>query len=64
MKKCSFFSQNRKLVAIVVRGAYFIVEERLFYYQSTFLFVYPSSSSGWRYGMNGNSDSCRQPNWN
>ena len=28
------------------------------------LFVYPSSSSGWRYGMNGNSDSCRQPNWN
>ena len=28
------------------------------------LFVcdYPSSSSGWRYGMNGNSGSCRQPN--
>ena len=26
------------------------------------LFVYPSFSSGWRYGMNGNSDSCRQPN--
>ena len=28
------------------------------------LFVcdYSSSSSGWRYDMNGNSDSCRQPN--
>ena len=26
------------------------------------LFVYPSSSSGWRYGMNGNSGSCRQLN--
>ena len=24
--------------------------------------VYPSSSLGWRYGMNGNSGSCRQPN--
>ena len=24
--------------------------------------VTPSSSSGWRYGMNGNSVSCRQPN--
>ena len=24
--------------------------------------VYPSSSLGWRYGMNGNSVSCRQPN--
>ena len=23
---------------------------------------YPSSSSGWRYGTNGNSGSCRQPN--
>ena len=23
---------------------------------------YPSYFSGWRYGMNGNSDSCRQPN--
>ena len=23
---------------------------------------YPFSSSGWRYGMNGNSGSCRQPN--
>ena len=22
---------------------------------------YPSSSSGWRYGTNGNSSSCRQP---
>ena len=24
--------------------------------------VYPSSSLGWKYGMNGNSGSCRQPN--
>ena len=24
--------------------------------------VYPSSSLGWRYGMNGNSGSCHQPN--
>ena len=24
--------------------------------------VYPSSSLGWRYGMNRNSGSCRQPN--
>ena len=24
--------------------------------------VYPSSFLGWRYGMNGNSGSCRQPN--
>ena len=29
MKKCSSFSQNRKLVVIVVRGAFFIVEEVL-----------------------------------
>ena len=28
------------------------------------LFLYPFSSSGWRYGMNGSSDSCHQPNWN
>ena len=26
MKECSSFSQNRKLVVIVVRGAFFIVE--------------------------------------
>ena len=26
MKKCSSFSQNRKLFVIVVRGAFFIVE--------------------------------------
>ena len=25
---------------------------------------YRTSSSGWRYGTNGNSGSCRQPNWN
>ena len=29
---------------------------------SLFVCGYSSSSSGWRYGMNGNSDSCRQPN--
>ena len=27
-----------------------------------FVYGYPSSSSGWRYGMNGNSGSYRQPN--
>ena len=27
-----------------------------------FVCVYSSSSLGWRYGMNGNSGSCRQPN--
>ena len=27
MKKCSSFSQNRKSVVIIVRGAFFIVEE-------------------------------------
>ena len=26
------------------------------------VWVYPSSSLGWRYGVNGNSGSCRQPN--
>ena len=35
MKKCSSFSQNRKLVVIVVRGAFFIVEEVLSYCRST-----------------------------
>ena len=27
-----------------------------------FVCVYPSSSLGWRYGINDNSGSCRQPN--
>ena len=33
-------------------------------YKELCLFVcgYSSSSSGWRYGMNGNLNSCRQPN--
>ena len=35
MKKCSSFSQNRKLVVIVVRGAFFVAEEVLSYCQST-----------------------------
>ena len=35
MKKCSSFSQNRQLVVIVVRGAFFIVEEVLFNCRST-----------------------------
>ena len=35
MKKYSSFSQNRKLVVIVVRGAFFIVEEVLSNCQST-----------------------------
>ena len=35
MKKCSFFSQNRKLVVIIVRGAFFIVEEVLSNCRST-----------------------------
>ena len=30
--------------------------------QSVCVCVFPSSSLGWRYGMNGNSGSCRQPN--
>ena len=29
MKKCSSFSQNRKLVVIIVRGTFFIVEKVL-----------------------------------
>ena len=29
MKKCSSFSQNGKLFVIIVRGAFFIVEEVL-----------------------------------
>ena len=29
MKKCSSFSQNRKLVVVIVRGAFFIVEKVL-----------------------------------
>ena len=29
MKKCSSFSQNRNMVVIIVRGAFFIVEEVL-----------------------------------
>ena len=35
MKKCSSFSQNRKLVVMVVRSAFFIVEEVLSNYRST-----------------------------
>ena len=35
MKRRSSFSQNRKLVVIVVRGAFFIVEEVLSYCRST-----------------------------
>ena len=35
MKKCSSFSQNRKLVVIIVRGAFFIVEEVLSNCRST-----------------------------
>ena len=35
MKKCSSFSQNRKLVVIVVRSAFFIVKEVLYYCRST-----------------------------
>ena len=35
MKKCSSFSQNRKLVVIIVKGAFFIVEEVLSNCQST-----------------------------
>ena len=35
MQKCSSFCQHRKLVVIVVRGAFFIVEEVLFWYSKT-----------------------------
>ena len=35
MKKCSSFSQDRKLVVIVVRGTFFIVEEVLSNCRST-----------------------------
>ena len=35
MKKCSFFSQNRKLVVIAVRGAFYIVEKVLSNCRST-----------------------------
>ena len=35
MKKGSSFSQNRKLVVVVVRLAFFIVEEVLSYCRST-----------------------------
>ena len=35
MKKCSSFSQNRKLVVIIVSGAFFIVEEVLSNCRST-----------------------------
>ena len=35
MKKCFSFTKNRKLVVVVVRGAFFIVEEVLSYCRST-----------------------------
>ena len=35
MKKCSSFSQRRKLVVVVVRGAFFIAEKALPYSGST-----------------------------
>ena len=35
MKRCFSFSQNIKLVFIIVRGPFFIVEEALSYCQST-----------------------------
>ena len=35
MKKCSSFSQNRKVVVIIVEGAFFIVEEVLSNCRST-----------------------------
>ena len=35
MKKCSSLSQNRRLAVIIVRGAFFIVEEVLSNCRST-----------------------------
>ena len=35
MKKCSSFGQNRKLVVIIVRGAFFMVEDVLSNCRST-----------------------------
>ena len=40
----------------------FWIAQRSTYLVCLFVCGYPSSSLGWKYGMNGNSDSCRQPN--
>ena len=55
-------------IARKTRTKYFVFENfpeintRYFMCVCVCVCVYPSSSLGWRYGMNGNSGSCRQPN--